>query len=147
MLWRDATQLGIRCLVEPTPLVDRQALETALCERIKSEVEQGSALPVVVIQPGDPALIASGTVALLVHASVQAAQGTGEANQIVFFIRPYRATAEQTSSLFGAPPAVAPLTGDGQIGAGFDRALLTVLSQTLPWRATGAPTAQRLPTQ
>ena len=147
MLWQDATQLGIRCLVEPTTLLDRQALENALCERIKTEVENGSALPVVVIQPGDPALIASGTVALLVHASVQAAQDGGDANQIAFFIRPYRATAEQTSPLFGAPPAVASLTDDGQIGAGFDRALQTALSQTLPWRAVGTPSAQPLPTQ
>ncbi len=134
-LWRDATQIGIRCLVEQTSLLNPRALESAICERVRDEVTRDSVLPVAVILPGDPALIAAGTVALLVHVSVQHEPGDGQRYQVVFVIRPHRAIAEQQGPLFGAPPETASLSADGRIGAAFDSALGRALSQTLPWRA------------
>jgi hypothetical protein len=91
------------------------------------------------LPPGDPRLIASDTVVLLVHAAVQA--GDGREPLLIFTARSFRATAAP-SELFGATPRAVAMTADGKgprIDAALTTALTAALAETLPWRMRPTP--------
>lgn len=134
LMWRDAGRVAVLCLVAPTPLTDYRALQEDLCRRVVADASRDARLPVSAIAHGDPQVIASDTVALLVHASVQA--GAGDSRLVALSIRPFRATTEQTTQLFSAPPRAAALTDDGRE---LDAAIDAALAEILPWRAAAAP--------
>lgn len=134
LIWRDLSRLNILCLVT-TDDADRGALEARLCERARALAAPGAPVPVRVIPIGDPAVLAAGETTLLIHASVQ--QGARGERLMAFSVRPFRASAEQTTVLFGAAPRAVELSaGDGAL----DRELGAALAELLPWQArpTGA---------
>lgn len=134
LIWRDARTVAVLCLVAPTRLLNPRDLQADLCRRVVADAGRGAPLPVSEIAHGDPQVIASDTVALLVHASVQ--PGPQDSPLVAFSIRPFRATVEQTSQLFSAPPRAAPLSGNR---SELDAAIEAALSEILPWRAPEAP--------
>lgn len=137
LIWKDATRVVVLCLVAPTQLVNRQDLQDDLCRRVVAAAAQDAPMPVSEIAHGDPQVIAADTVALLVHASVQA--GRDDDRVAAFSIRPFRATAEQTAQLFSAPPRAAALGRGGSGGPELNAAIDAALSEALPWRTPAGP--------
>ncbi len=134
LLWSDVTRIVVHCLVVPDPAMPAtRALQSALCERVRTIAAQGAPVPVEVVGFGDPALIAPGTAVILVHASVEPAGPN--TRLLAFSVRPFRASAEQTSTLFGAAPRAATIPVSGVASAALDKALGAALSETLPWLA------------
>ena len=136
LAWDGARSLGVQCLVDPATLPDRRRLQSVLCERVRTLAADQAPIPVVVLAPGDPALIAADTAVLLFHANVQLAGG-GHDRLLVFSLRAFRATAAP-SELFGAAPRATPLPGGGS-NPQFDAAVNAALAETLPWRLPRAP--------
>lgn len=136
LMWRDAKKVAVLCLVPPTRLLNNRDLQNDICRRVVTHAALDAPLPVTEIAHGDPQVIASDTVALLVHASVQT--GPQRAPLVAFSIRPFRATAEQSAQLFSAPPRAAMLEADGAGGDALDAAIDAALSEILPWRAEAA---------
>ena len=134
LAWEGARLLGVHCLVGPDHLPDRRQLQAALCERLRTLAADKAPLPVAVLPPGDPRLIAPDTVVLLFHAAVQR---DGGPPLLVFTTRSFRAAAAP-SELFGASPRAVALPPDGA-GPKLDAALEAALAETLPWRARPAP--------
>lgn len=141
LLWLDARKVVVLCLVPPTRLLDHAALQADICRRVVAKTGVNSPLPVAEIAHGDPQVIASDTVALLVHASVQS--GTEGGPLVAFSIRPFRATAEQSAQLFSAPPRAAVVRPDLAASTALDAAIDAALSEILPWRAEAAPSGPR----
>jgi hypothetical protein len=135
LAWDGARLLGVHCLVGPDQLANRRKLQVTLCERVRGLAADNSPLPVVVLPPGDPRLIASDTVVLLFHANVQ--MNGGEPLQLVFTTRIFRATAAP-SELFGAAPRAVALPAGGS-SPQLDAALKASLAETLPWRSRPSP--------
>jgi hypothetical protein len=134
LLWSGVTRIAVHCLVVPDPaMAATRALQTALCDRVRTLAARGAPAPVEVVGFADPALIAPGTAVILVHASVEPA-GRDE-RLLAFSIRPFRASTEQTSTLFGAAPRAAKIPLSGVASAALDKALDAALSETLPWLA------------
>jgi hypothetical protein len=134
LAWEGARLLGVHCLVGPDHLPGRRQLQAALCERLRTLAADQAPLPVAVLPPGDPRLIASDTVVLLFHAAVQP---DGGRPLLVFTTRSYRAAAAP-SELFGAAPRAVALPPGGA-GPKLDAALDAALAETLPWRARPTP--------
>jgi hypothetical protein len=136
LVWDGAKRLGVQCLVDPDQLPDRRRRQAALCDRVRTLASDKSPIPVVLLAPGDPGLIAADTAVLLFHANVQS--GAGQAGPLlVFSLRAFRATAAP-SELFGAAPRATALP-TGAAGLQFDAALNAALAETLPWRSRPAP--------
>jgi hypothetical protein len=127
LTWRGATRLALQCQLN-SPTAD--ALQAALCERLRALSADGAPIPVTVLAPGDPGLLEPRTVALLAHFSVQPA---GDHSLLVFTIRLHRAGEE--AALFGASPRAVPLPPSGELTSTVDAALRAALSETLPWLA------------
>jgi hypothetical protein len=142
LLWQDARKVAVLCLVAQTDLMNPRALEADLCRRVVANASRNAPLPVTQITHGDPEVIAADTVALLVHASVQA--GPQQGRLVAFSIRPFRATAEQTAQLFSAPPRAAALAANGGPDTELDAAIDAALAEILPWRADPAPSGRAL---
>ena len=136
LAWDGARRLGVQCLLDPDTWPDRRRLQAALCERVRSLAADKAPIPVVILPPGDPRLIAADTAVLLFHGHVQSSEGA-RGPLLVFGLRVFRATAAP-SELFGAAPRATPLPTDGA-GAPFDTALNTALAETLPWRSPRIP--------
>jgi hypothetical protein len=136
LTWNGAKRLGVQCLVDPDTRPDRRRLQASLCERVRSLAADKAPIPVVVLAPGDPALIAADTAVLLFHAHAQPADG-GRGPLLVFGLRAFRATAAP-SELFGAAPRAVALQASGP-GPSFDAALNAALAETLPWRSLRTP--------
>lgn len=134
LVWDGARLLGVHCLVGPDRLAGRRQLQASLCERVRTLAAAKAPLPVAVLPPGDPRLIAADTVVLLFHANVQT---DGGAPLLVFTTRSFRATAAP-SELFGAAPRAVPLPA-GAAGPRLDAALEASLAETLPWRSRPTP--------
>lgn len=133
LLWQGASKLRVQCLVETESGSGPSALQQALCQRVAKLAERGAPVPVSTIGFGDPEILAPGTVALLVHASVQPGSA-GKQRLLAFTIRPIRASAEQSAILFGAPPRAVALPGASTLGSTLDAALAATLAETLPWQ-------------
>jgi hypothetical protein len=136
LAWDGAKRLGVQCLVDPDRLPDRRARQAALCQRLRTLAADKAPIPVVVLAPGDPALIAADTAVLLLHANVQPGGADGR-SLLVFSLRIFRATAAP-SELFGAPPRAVALPA-GAASPQLDAALTAALAETLPWRSRPAP--------
>ena len=135
LAWEGARRVGVHCLVGPDQLANRRELQTQLCERVRTLAADRAPLPVSVLPPGDPRLIAADTVVLLFQAAVQT--GGGGEPLLVFATRSFRATAAP-SELFGARPRAVVLPAGG-VGPQLDGALKAALDETLPWRSRPAP--------
>jgi len=133
LAWDGARRLGVQCLIDPDRLPDRRRLQAALCERVRSLAANKAPIPVVVLAPGDPGLIAADTAVLLLHGNVQPANA-GNGPLLVFSLRVFRATAAP-SELFGAAPRATAPPPSPQ----FDAAVNAALAETLPWRSRPAP--------
>ena len=136
LAWDGARRLGVHCLVSPDTLPDRRRLQASLCERVRKLAADKAPIPVTVLAPGDPALIAADTAVLLFHAHVQPGEG-GRGPLLVFSLRAFRATAAP-SELFGAAPRAVALPAGGA-SPPFDAALNAALAETLPWRSPRTP--------
>ncbi len=135
LTWDGAKRLGVQCLVGPDRLADRRRLQAALCERVRALAADKAPIPVVVLAPGDPGLIAADTAVLLFHANVQPEAKGGPL--LVFSLRVFRATAAP-SELFGAAPRAVALPAGGPTPP-FDAAVNAALAETLPWRSRPPP--------
>ena len=138
LAWDGAKRLGVHCLVDPDRLPARRELQAALCDRVRTLAADQAPIPVVILPPGDPGLIAADTAVLLFHANVQSG-GDGHGPVLVFSLRAFRATAAP-SELFGAAPRATPLPAlTGGSDPQFDAALNAALAETLPWRTPRTP--------
>lgn len=135
LAWEGARRLAVHCLVDPDRLADRRTLQAALCDRVKALAADRAPVPVVVLAPGDPGLIAPDTAVLLFHANVQPGGG---GPLLVFSLRVFRAAAAP-SALFGAAPRAVALTAARGADPSLDAALNGALAETLPWRSRPAP--------
>jgi hypothetical protein len=145
LAWDGAKRLGVQCLVDPDRLPDRRRLQAALCDRVRTLAADKAPIPVVLLAPGDPGLIAADTAVLLFHANVQPGAGPSSGSKggslLVFSLRVFRATAAP-SELFGAAPRATALPATnlaGGPGPQFDAAVNAALAQTLPWRSRPVP--------
>jgi hypothetical protein len=129
LLWTDARQVAVRCLVQSATTRDAAALEEALCGRVGEIAGRGAPYAVKPATPGDPALIATGTVTLLVHASVESSPS---GRTVAFTIRPYRAT-EGGDVPFGTPPRAIEIRS-GAMTPALESALAEALAEILPWQ-------------
>jgi hypothetical protein len=139
LTWAGAQRLGVQCVVNST-LSGTQDLQRALCERVRDLAGAGTQIPVSVIAPGEPAIMAHDTVTLLVHGSLRDAQSVTPGAQgrlLAFTIRPFR-PASDNSVLFGAAPQVVLLRNSDRAGPNLDAAVNAALSELLPWRAATA---------
>ena len=131
LIWQDVTGVRVQCLVAAESGADQGELSRRICTHVRDLASAGAPVPVSTIQLGDPAVLAQGTVTLLVHGLVQRSAG---GDTLAFSIRPFRNSAE-ASILFAAPPrAVALSGGDSTLEA----ALGASLRDTLPWLARPA---------
>ncbi len=130
-MWTGAKRVNILCNVAGGPGIDYIALRDRLCRDVTRLASKGAPMPVATIALGDPAVLASDAVTLLVHASVTSHH---QERLLAFSVRPYRTSSEQAAVLFGAAPRAAPLSPSGASPA-LDAALAAALSETLPWLA------------
>lgn len=143
LAWDGARRLGVQCLVDPDRAPDRRRLQAVLCERVRALAADNAPIPVVLLAPGDPGLIAADTAVLLFHANIQPdgaqSSGTRGGSLLVFSLRVFRATAAP-SELFGAAPRATALPARGaNPSPQFDAAVNAALAETLPWRSRPAP--------
>lgn len=135
--WDGANRVAVRCSLEAPVGMDRLGLEQDLCARVAALAAEGARLPVAVAPPGDPALIAPGTLALLVQAAVRPmAEATpeGRGQMLLVTMRPWRADPMAgPPALFGPAPQAAALPANGDVKA-LDGMLRPMLAEILPWR-------------
>lgn len=129
LMWGDAKRLYILCNVAGGPGIDHVSLTEELCRHVSRIAARGAPVPVRTIAIGDPAVLASDAVTLLVHASV--AQHGGD-RMLAFSVMPYRSSGE-AAVLFGAVPRAARIPSSGVAGAALDAAIAAALSETVPW--------------
>jgi hypothetical protein len=131
LIWRDVERVNILCLVQTESGVDQGRLRDLVCDGVRKAAAKGSPVPVAIIAPGDPAVLAQGSITLLVHASL-------EKDVLAFTIRPFRASADPL--LFAAAPRAVPIADPAGPAPELEAALGAALSETLPWltRPAGA---------
>lgn len=129
LMWRDLRAVGVQCLVQGR--LDTRDLEAALCERIRALAAEGAPVPIKRVTFGDSAILAAGTVTLLVHASVESEAGRPALN---FAIRPIRPSSPDAEVYFGTAPKSAALNGGSALGPAIDSALSSALAELLPWK-------------
>ena len=137
LTWVGAERIGVQCVIS-SRIGGALDLRKAFCERVRTLAAEGAPIPVSVFEPGDPALLHSGTVALLVHASLTRADQTlpgMRGRLLVFGVRPFR-TATENSVLFGAAPQVVSVAEGPLSGPAVDAAITAALAEVLPWRAS-----------
>jgi hypothetical protein len=139
LLWTDARQVAVRCLVQSNSTSDAAAVETSLCARVRDLASRASPYPVMRAEAGDPALVSPGTVTLLVHASVERAGG---GRLVAFTLRPYRAT-EGGDIPFGTAPRAIQLRS-ASLTPAVDTALGEALAEILPWQRPSGLVARPL---
>jgi hypothetical protein len=138
LAWDGARRLAVQCQVDPDRLPDRRRLQASLCDRVRTLAADKAPIPVVLLAPGDPGVIAADTAVLLFHANVQPGAGPKGGALLVFSLRAFRAVAAP-SELFGAAPRATALPAAGGAAPQFDAALNAALAETLPWRSRPAP--------
>ncbi len=132
LMWTDAKRVNILCNVAGGPGIDYIALRDRLCRDVTRLASKGAPLPVATIALGDPAVLASDAVTLLIHASITFHHRD---RLLAFSVRPYRTSSEQAAVLFGAAPRVAKILNSGATSPALDAALTAALAETLPWLA------------
>ncbi len=139
LLWADARQVAVLCLVQSNSTSDAAAIEVRLCERVRDLAGRGAPYPVERVSAGDPALIAPGTVTLLVHASVERAP---DGRVVAVTLRPHRA-AEGGDVRFGTAPRAIEVPSAALTPA-VDAALAEALADILPWHRPSGLVARPL---
>lgn len=129
LLWAEARQVAVLCLVQSIGTSDAAAVETSLCARARDLASRAAPYPVKRVPVGDPTLIDPDTVTLLVHASIERAPG---GRMIVFTLRPSR-PSEGGDVRFGTAPRAVQL-GSGSLTPAVDSALAGALAEILPWQ-------------
>jgi len=132
LMWTGAKRVNILCNVAGGPGIDQAAMSKQLCRDVERLAGKGAPMPVGTIVLGDPAVLASDAVTLLVHASVTSHR---KDRLLAFSVRPYRVASQQADVLFGAIPRVAAILPSGAASPALDAALAAALSETLPWLA------------
>lgn len=140
LLWSNARQVAVTCLVQSQTTRDAAALQNALCARVRSLASRGSPFPVRQVEAGDPALIATDTVTLLVHASIER---TARGRSVAFTVRPHRVSGGEADILFGTSPRVVETSAAAPI-SGLDAALREALAEILPWQRPSGLVARPL---
>lgn len=135
-LWRGVTQLHIMCLGATDRGVDG-ALTGAICARARAVAAQGAPVPVDVLPLGDPKVLATDSLTLLIHVSVRSAPGGRLA---ALSVRPFR-NADDAPMLFAAAPRAALLPPAAAPADALSDDLRIALGETLPW-LSGPPTAR-----
>ena len=135
LIWRDASAVGVQCVVASDRPRERQRLETALCARVRALASAGAPAPVRAVPIGDPAILAPGAVTLLVHGAVQALAGR---RVMAYTIRPFRVSGDQDSVLYGAAPRAVALSAAGEPDSALDTSLRDALADVLPWQVMPA---------
>lgn len=130
LLWIDAKQLAVSCLVQSYTTNDAAAFEAQLCGRVRSLAGRGAPFNVRQVQPGDRAFISPDTVVLLVHASVERSP---RGRTVAFAIRPYRPSGGEAEVYFGAAPRAVAVPS-GTLSPALDSGLRAALSELLPWQ-------------
>ncbi len=131
LLWTGAKRVNLLCNVAGGPGIDHLVLAAELCRDVKRLASAGSPLPLVIIAPGDPAVLAEDTVTLLVHASVTEHK---QGSLLALSVRPHRTSSAGTEILFGAAPRAVLLPASVS-GPALDAAIAASLAETLPWLA------------
>jgi hypothetical protein len=131
-MWAGAERLNVMCNVAGGPGLDLLALATQLCQDVKREASKGAPMPVETIELGDPAVLSSDSVTLLVHASVTPRNG---GRLIALSVRPHRTSTAGAELLFGAPPRAVLDKSAASEGPHLAAAIAATLSETLPWLA------------
>ncbi len=131
LMWTGAKRVNILCNVAGGPGIDHLAVTKQLCRDVTRIAATGAPMPIGTIVIGDPAVMASDAVTLLIHASVTSHRGD---RLLAFSVRPYRSSTQQADVLFGAIPRAAAFPVSGASPA-IDAALTAALSETLPWLA------------
>ena len=116
-LWQDVARVHVLCLAG--------ASAAPLCSLAREIAAQGAPVPVAVLEPGDPAVLAPDSLTLLVHVSV-------EGRLAALSVRPYRNDG-QAGQLFGAAPRAALIAAGEDEAAALARPLRAALAETLPW--------------
>jgi hypothetical protein len=138
LAWDGAKRLGVQCLVDPDRLPDRRRLQAALCERVRTLAADKAPIPVVLLAPGDPGLIAADTAVLLFHANVQPGAGPKAGACWSSACAPF-APRPRRPSCSAPRRARRPCPPAGGAAPQFDAALNAALAETLPWRSRPAP--------
>lgn len=139
LLWSGAKQVAVNCLVQSSAALETAALQDSLCARVQALAERQASIPVRQVQAGDPLLVASDTIVLFVHASIEPA---GRGRTLAFSIRPYRPAGEEQVFYGTAPRALA--LPSGKIGPALDAGLRAALAELLPWQQSDALVARPL---
>lgn len=139
LLWTKARQVAVRCLVHSSTTRDAAALEAALCARVRELAGRGAPYPVKQVGAGDPALIAPGTVTLLVHASIER---TPRGRTVAFTLRPSR-VLEGGDIPFGTSPRIVEMASASPTPA-LSLALAESLEEILPWQRPSGLVARPL---
>lgn len=131
LLWQQAGEIRILCLVAPSTRPDAGTLQEELCDTVSKLAADGAPVRVSRVGFGDPAVLEPGTVTLLVHASVQ---GDGDQRLVALDVRPFRPGGDHNFILFGAAPRAVRIPGSGPGGDKLEAAIAAALAETLPWR-------------
>lgn len=132
-VWQRTSRINILCQLSSAAGND-PAMTRQLCDRIRGIAAATTTLPVAVADAPDAATLGGDAVVLLVHASVQAAEGR---NWLIYTIRPFRRSAGDDAALFGTAPRAVALDGAGIAGAQTGAALAASLGEILPWLSGG----------
>lgn len=133
LAWQQAQSVRVLCLVQPETDPGAEALQAEICRSVVRLASIHAPLPVSEVGFGDPAVIAPGTVTLLVHASIAP---DGDHRLLAFAIRPFRTGGVDTAQLFTAAPRALRLPATGPGGAALERSLAAALADILPWLRT-----------
>lgn len=129
LLWADARQVAVLCLVQSNSTGDAAAMQARLCERVRELASRAAPYSVTQVSYGDRALISPATVTLLVHASIERTSG---GRVVTFTLRPSRVT-EGGDVPFGTAPRAIQLPS-ASLTPAVDSALAEALAEILPWQ-------------
>lgn len=138
--WRGAERVVVLCSVDAGNELGHAEIARDLCERIVRIAAPAAPMPIEIVGFGSTSLNAPGSAALLVHASLLPASAAvpGARGKLISWTmrttvaKPSDGLAADQPSLFGAPPRIAALGGEG-----LDRALRASLGDVLPWLRNG----------
>jgi hypothetical protein len=131
LAWKGVDRLAVHCRLAAGPGHD--ALALSLCDRVRELAAEGAPIPVAVLPPGDPGLVAPRTLVLLADFAIH---GEGREPLLLFTLRVQRAGLEP--ELFGTVPRAVRLAS-GASAPEVGSTLRTALSEALPWLRPGRP--------
>lgn len=126
-IWQDVRRIHILCLINSDQGVVAGELHDRLCARARDLVATGAPAPVQVAQLGDPAIMQTDSLTLLVHVSIS---GTGDDRLAALAVRPWR-NDPASGMLFAAAPRAVRVGSDPL--AALESALGAAIIATIPW--------------